>query len=1088
MSSSLAFDANLRVENYRKSVAFVDENVLMFKGFLGPSLKEKPEVASVGARAARAAGVIVDSLGKLRCPPGTPNANQFTDLQMSNCMVPGMGTAKKMKDRLANSVGTLLKFADKAMDKKGVKGAARVATMAALVGLDVLDYNHNDGSGAMSATILAMNDIVRSAGREIAERALDRLQRNGKITQEQREQLDKVVDKLAPIAAERLVLGGIQSVNAWRRGRQLRRKTPQLETNPHAAFDVPSAKRGDVVMASTVEEGLQAILEGRIVEMPDVAGAHTLVEELGKMALDAEARGEKLTYDLCKVTVANTNVFCAGNLGIERDLMPQAKGDAVPGSRAEQVLKEQNAARVAAGKPETKEVDGTEDFLKRINEKGIAVSEPTRVPASKLKATQRNMKGETVGGMMKNESYDPSKEPIFVSRDGYVVDGHHRWAATLGRDMRDGVLGDDTMNVIIIDAPISEILQIANEWTDDFGIKRKGVPGTSPKPQTVETPKPAQPTLKTPRHLAEPNAMNSVDLSQVLPSAPEKSMRTENNMPITVDAERFNAELAQKVSSLLEKHGIDKSLPPSQQLDALARKMGVSLRRPMPEQLDDSIEYLLGEGKTVAEGFVQGINNPDPLAVQVLRVKGQSILDAIKLAESGPEGRAQVREAIAQGYLEAITGVEMMFTDNPAMRGALILDLHGGEYAKKFPAMKEAAGYAYQTYTPNGMMTQVNFLPHSLMFDQDAIQGIVPKGQGLNHSVRFSGADDHQIGLGIHEAAHAEHFYHQYAALGIKIGQNSGTIEQQVRAKGPRLEDSYIGVMFAHRYEFSPEMTWDKVVEQLDKAGSNESLDSLMAVVAQDATRTNMKTGTPADDVRTGYLHTLFGGKEGKESGKRSVDVIEAVENYQRAQMFPNIVPHLPKDEQGNQIPLQRLTQAQQDEVYRKAKEAVKLELPEGIELVDPNTGEVLSDEDAAKVVKDAMGGQYISGLSQEYNGVRNDYLGIKESTISTNGVPNEEVMAALGNSSDYGKTNIMEATAEGRVVDVYGRNFTSFNMPDEQVTKVREMLGRLFPENYEGRPSGKPQSAAVLQEKIQKIISQMPTIRRKEGSVDSVV
>jgi hypothetical protein len=216
--------------------------------------------------------------------------------------------------------------------------------------------------------------------------------------------------------------------------------------------------------------------------------------------------------------------------------------------------------------------------------------------------------------------------------------------------------------------------------------------------------------------------------------------------------------------------------------------------------------------------------------------------------------------------------------------------------------------------------------------------------------------------------------------------------------------------------------------------------------------------------------------------------VIEAVENYTRAQQFPNIVPFLPRDEQGNQIPIQRLTQAQTDEVYEKAKAAVKLELPENIELVDPNTGEVLSDEGAAKMVKDAMNGQFISGLAQEYVGVRNDYLGIRESTISTNGVPNEEVMAALGVSSDYGKTNIMEATAEGRVVDVYGRNFTSFNMEQEQVTKVREMLGRLFPKSYDDRPSGKPPSAAVLQQKIQQITSRMPTIRRKEGSVDSVV
>lgn len=41
----------------------------------------------VSTQAFQAAGGVIDGNGKLRCPPGTPNANQFTDVDMSNCMV-----------------------------------------------------------------------------------------------------------------------------------------------------------------------------------------------------------------------------------------------------------------------------------------------------------------------------------------------------------------------------------------------------------------------------------------------------------------------------------------------------------------------------------------------------------------------------------------------------------------------------------------------------------------------------------------------------------------------------------------------------------------------------------------------------------------------------------------------------------------------------------------------------------------------------------------------------------------------------------------------------------------------------------------
>jgi len=239
-----------------------------------------------------------------------------------------------------------------------------------------------------------------------------------------------------------------------------------------------SKKQGGKKVAKTIEEGIKRVLAGETIDMPDVKGAHTLIKELAKMAQDAEKRGEKnaIRYDLCKVSVKGTNLFCAGNKGIPRDAMPQAKGEVVKGSKAEKLLAKQNTKRVKDGKKPKDEVDGTEEFLTHLKKAGISASKPKRVRADKLKATQQDMNGEKVGGMMTSKDYDPSAEPIFVSRDGYVVDGHHRWAATVGRDARDGRLGNDQrMNVIELDAPISQIIKEANAWTDSFGIKRKKV-------------------------------------------------------------------------------------------------------------------------------------------------------------------------------------------------------------------------------------------------------------------------------------------------------------------------------------------------------------------------------------------------------------------------------------------------------------------------------------------------------------------------------------------------------------------------------------------------------------------------------------
>ncbi len=230
-----------------------------------------------------------------------------------------------------------------------------------------------------------------------------------------------------------------------------------------------SIKRETPIRVSNIGRAIELILAGKVVEVSSAKRFNTVLTKLAAMANDAKARGQAApSYDLCKVTVKGTNLFCAGKLrtaeypdGVPRIQMPQFSGKAVPGSQASKLPKSDGG-----------NVDGANAFVRYLTTGGIRV-ENGSIPAARLKASQAELVGANVAGMMTNPKFDPAKEPIFVSRDNYVIDGHHRWAAVVGRDAADNRLGQLKMKVIRVDAPISEVLKLANAWTKKFGIAPK---------------------------------------------------------------------------------------------------------------------------------------------------------------------------------------------------------------------------------------------------------------------------------------------------------------------------------------------------------------------------------------------------------------------------------------------------------------------------------------------------------------------------------------------------------------------------------------------------------------------------------------
>ena len=261
IKSSRAFDANERVAEYRKSVAVVQENLLLFKGFLGPTIKDRPDLDSVGTRAARASGVIVDALGKLRCPPGTPNANQFTDMQMSNCLIPSAETAARGAAAL---VGKMIDGAKDILKSENVRNGAKATALAAL---QAMDYMQVDGSGSLTDSTLMSMLLLRAGGAQVLEFATDSLQRRGKISDQRKEQLDAIASKLkkdALVDARNFVLANLK------RRKEKKEKQKEIDDDLVAELsgapnisDAPKIEKSEADTRSPTDDIAEAKATGR---------------------------------------------------------------------------------------------------------------------------------------------------------------------------------------------------------------------------------------------------------------------------------------------------------------------------------------------------------------------------------------------------------------------------------------------------------------------------------------------------------------------------------------------------------------------------------------------------------------------------------------------------------------------------------------------------------------------------------------------------------------------------------------------------------------------------------------------------------
>lgn len=228
---------------------------------------------------------------------------------------------------------------------------------------------------------------------------------------------------------------------------------------------------GPPVKARDADHAVAELLDGHKVELQNSGDVAIMLDKIREVVKAAQKAGRDAPdINLCHVTIKGSSLFCVGNKGIPRIKMPQFSGIPIPGSKA---------AKLATGDGE---VNIQAQFKQHLIDSGVKITD-TDVAASHLKATQNELVGAKVAGIadaIESGEMEPGTgDRLFVSKDGYVVDGHHRWAATLGVDSRDGKMGDITMPVSVVDMDIFDILKASNAFVTDWGLPPKAGKGAA---------------------------------------------------------------------------------------------------------------------------------------------------------------------------------------------------------------------------------------------------------------------------------------------------------------------------------------------------------------------------------------------------------------------------------------------------------------------------------------------------------------------------------------------------------------------------------------------------------------------------------
>jgi hypothetical protein len=305
-----------------------------------------------------------------------------------------------------------------------------------------------------------------------------------------------------------------------------------LPASPKTKFDSPPAgfhpigmqgkrdiRKANVVAKLVKNKTLVGPQDDKDSVFGDAQTERDFAEEMNAAALSALRGGEMVDFELCSKTFAQIG-FCHDpktgkkiDKGIKRKEMPQFSSNVdreKPDSPAYKKHVQETMKAKGYTSPDQmtdedwrQEVKMESEFAEQLEKSGYEVREED-ASVTGLKPIQTELEGTKVASMYASlvaADADPDaygeaatrlKDPIYVS-DGYVVDGHHRWAAMCAKDIADGKGGANvTMRTKAIykdgkPVPIDEIIKFSNDFMDSMGLAKKSRPSGAGKPQTKPT-------------------------------------------------------------------------------------------------------------------------------------------------------------------------------------------------------------------------------------------------------------------------------------------------------------------------------------------------------------------------------------------------------------------------------------------------------------------------------------------------------------------------------------------------------------------------------------------------------------------------
>lgn len=224
----------------------------------------------------------------------------------------------------------------------------------------------------------------------------------------------------------------------------------------------------------------------------------SFVDEMNHAALSAMRGQTAYDFELCSQVFGHIG-FCfeppEGKKKVTKDIprksMPQFSSQVDPKNTESEAFKALMASKNYTSPEQVTpedlkaEINMEKQFRGSLEEAGYEIIEE-EIPVTSLKPIQGELKGEKVVSMygtLAAAQVDPANyekqaarllEPIYVT-DGYVIDGHHRWAAQCVYDIANGKGADATMKTRTITkkgkpVPVDEIIEFSNKFQKDIGL------------------------------------------------------------------------------------------------------------------------------------------------------------------------------------------------------------------------------------------------------------------------------------------------------------------------------------------------------------------------------------------------------------------------------------------------------------------------------------------------------------------------------------------------------------------------------------------------------------------------------------------